>query len=155
MFWTPAPKPSDASFQATLPPGKYRITAGSGIPRARLTAAVDLEVGPGEAVNSPPLSLTSEPVLTVWLRNDDGSPLLPLKLGESRRLDLTALAGWSVPPVPIADNGAFQVPLSKLGTNRLAVYVPEPWYMKSATMGGRDALAEDIHLGAGRPLGTS
>lgn len=120
------------------------MRASTGTPSARLNAAAEIEIRPGEITNVG-LTLTPDLIFRGRLRTDDGSPL---QKGGYPRLVLQALGRNGFVEIQIPDDGVFQAAVAKLGSYRLDFDVPQGWYVASATIGGRDALADDIQLPA-------
>ena len=139
----------DGSFSIrNVPPGSYTVEASSNPGNRRLTSRVPIDVGdngveglqlhlePGVTVTGTIkiVSLTgnkiANPHYTVLLRSSEGAlSYNPTDWDETR----TAFTITDVAP----------------GNYRLDVSPPAPFYVKSATLGGRDIARSDIAIGPG------
>lgn len=144
-----SPVRPDGSFSIRgVPPGSYTLNARSTNSKNPMTARLPLEVGSND-IESIQLSLEpgtnvtgSIKIVSVTGRKID-KPQYSITLRSSDRIYSSGQAIW--------DDGRteFTIPGVDPASYRLEFSPPAPFYLKSATLGGRDIAGSEVPIGAG------
>ncbi len=144
-----SPVRPDGTFSIrNVPPGSYTLTARSTDSNNPMTARMPLEVG---GVDVEGIQLRMEPTLkvagTIKILSASGrkieKPQFSILLRSADRVYGSGQTTWD------DSKTAFTISDVEPGNYRLELSPPTPFYLKAATLGGRDMMGSEVTIGQG------
>jgi len=139
----------DGTFSiGRVPPGSYILVARSRAENTRLEARIPVDVAAND-VAEVRLRLESGVTVSGTVRAVSATGRKIEKPEYTASLISAELGGAQQGPIWGENRSSFKLPEMLPGNYRLDFYAPPPFYVKSATLGGRDIATSELPIGPG------